>query len=511
MTLSTPRMSPRLSSAFGLGSILFCLSVLATGFVTFGSGAARADEITVPVNRAELIGTGDKEMNEVMVANPDIADVHVHGTNKLSIIGKQIGRTSLRIFDKKGNVLRDSEILVTYDLPAIRRALSEFLPNDPIGVKLVNTNIALIGDVRSGAVIDKAMQIVNEFMKDQGSALGGGGAAAAGATTSVLPEPKVINLLQVTSGQQVMLRVRVGEIQRTAVKNLGTILSGGKKSGSTTINGGSGGGSSIFSGQTVTQADGSTLTGFVPGGVVHNSDNLFGFLSGTVASGGTTLTASLDALETQGLFKVLAEPNLVALSGEQAEFLAGGEFPVPIVSGLGSAASSGVQYKKYGVSVQFLPYVISDTRIRLAVQPEVSEIAGAAKVIQGINIPTVSTRRAKTTVELAPGESFMIAGLMRDNLNSAVNQIPGLSEIPIFSALLRSTTYERNETELVIAVTPYLVDPVQGSDIRLPTDNFKAASTMEQFFYGALGAISETSLRVSETPLLEGPMGFMVD
>lgn len=502
-------------SLFAMHSILprsrtaLRLSALAAfAMLALGWSAAHADEITVPVNRAELISTGNKEMNEVMVANPDIADVHVHGTNKLSIIGKQIGRTSLRIFDKQGNVIRDAEILVTYDLPAIRRALSEFLPNDPVGVKLVNTNIALIGEVRSAAVIDKAMQIVNEFMKDQGP---GPGASAAGATTSVLPEPKVINLLQVTSSQQVMLRVRVGEIQRTAIKNLGTILSGAKAGGSTIIAGGSGGGSSLFQPSATANADGSVTSAFSPGAIIHQSDNLFGFLSGSVQSGGATLTASLDALETQGLFKVLAEPNLVALSGEQAEFLAGGEFPVPIISGLGSAASSGIEYKKYGVSVQFLPYVLSESRIRLAVQPEVSELAGAAKVIQGINIPTVSTRRAKTTVELAPGESFMIAGLIRDNLNSAVNQIPGLSEIPLFSALLRSTTYERNETELVIAVTPYLVDPVQSSDIRLPTDNFKPASTMEQFFYGALGAISETSLRVSETPLLEGPMGFMVD
>ncbi len=485
---------------------LACLAVMAVA-LTVSPAARAAEEIVVPLNRSELVTTA-KDMNEVMVSNPDIADVHVHGTTKLSIVGKTIGRTNIRIFDKDGNVLREADILVTYDLPAIRRALSEFLPNDPVGVKLINTNIALIGEVRNATVIDKAMQIVNEYMKDAG---GTGAAAGGGATTSALPEPKVVNLLQLTSGQQVMLRVRVGEIQRTAIKNLGTILSGGKQSGNTLIRGGSGGGNALFQSDGTTTTSGGNTGTFTPGSIVHSSDNLFGFIAGTVATGNLTLTGSLDALETQGLFKVLAEPNLVALSGEQAEFLAGGEFPVPIVSGLGSAASSGVQYKKYGVSVQFLPYVLSENRIRLAVQPEVSELAEAAKVIQGINIPTVTTRRAKTTVELAPGESFMIAGLIRDQLNSAVNQIPGLSEIPIFSALMRSTAYQRNETELVIAVTPYLVDPVQSADIRLPTDNFKPASTMEQFFYGALGAMSETSLRVSETPLLEGPMGFMVD
>ena len=459
---------------------------------------AQAEEITVPVNRAELLTTA-KDMSEVMIANPDIADIHVHGANKLSIIGKQIGRTSLKIFDKDGNLLRDADVFVSYDLPAIRKALSEFLPGDPVGVKLVNTNLALVGEVRDASAIEKAMQIVNEFVKDQSQ-----GAATPGAVSNPLPDPKIINLLQVTSGQQVMLRVRVGEIQRTAVKNLGATLTGGKSGGRFGVQGGA---NALNWGDTTNGGTGA----FVPGSVVHKADETFGFLTGSLTTGSVSLSASLDALETQGLFKVLAEPNLVALSGEQAEFLAGGEFPVPTTSGTGASAAQGVQYKKYGVSVQFMPFVISENRIRLAVSPEVSELSTPAAPINGVSLPTLNTRRAKTTVELAPGESFMIAGLIRDQLNTAVTQLPGISEIPIFSALLRSTSYQRNETELVIAVTPYLVDPLKTSDVRLPTDGFKTASTMEQFFYGALSAISESSVRTAETPQLEGPIGFIVD
>ena len=488
-----PQGVRRTATAFGLFAFLACAAMAPAN--------SRAEDLTVPVNRAELITTA-KDMAEVMIANPDIADIHVHSPNKLSIIGKQIGRTSLKIFDKDGNVLREADVFVSYDLPAIRKALSEFLPNDPVGVKLVNTNLALIGEVRDGTTIERAMQIVNEFVKDQTGA--GAGTASAGAGTAPLPDPKIINMLTVTSGQQVMLRVRVGEMQRTALKKLGSTVTGGKTGSRFSALGGA---------NKLSFGDGGTdNTGtFNPGAVRLTDGDQFGFLVGHLETGSLSISAALDALETQGMFKVLAEPNLVALSGEQAEFLAGGEFPVPTTAGTGASAAQGIEYKKYGVSVQFAPFVISESRIRLSVMPEVSELAESAAPIAGISLPTLSTRRAKTTVELAPGESFMIAGLIRDQLNASVKQLPGIAEIPIFSALLRSTSYQRNETELVIAVTPYLVDPIKSSDVRLPTDGYKTPSVMDMFFYGALSAVSESAVRAAETPQLEGPIGFMVD
>jgi pilus assembly protein CpaC len=166
-----------------------------------------------------------------------------------------------------------------------------------------------------------------------------------------------------------------------------------------------------------------------------------------------------------------------------------------------------VEFKKYGVSLSFVPFVLSSNRIRLVVEPELSEI----DTTRAGDVPSLTTRKAKTTVELSPGESFMVAGLIRDQINTAVQEIPGIAEVPIISALMRSTSYQRQETELVISVTPYIVDPVVHSDIRMPTDEYRTPSTMELFFYGALGSLSGNSYKISQKPVLEGPVGFMTE
>ena len=195
---------------------------------------------------------------------------------------------------------------------------------------------------------------------------------------------------------------------------------------------------------------------------------------------------------------------MTALSGEEAQFLAGGEFPVPAPQGLGSVS---IEYKTYGVALKFIPYVLSKNRVRIQVQPEVSELSTQNELsISGFIAPSIVTRRASTTVELAPGESFMIAGLLQDNLSSNIDQLPGASEIPVLGALFRSTAYQRQETELVIAVTPYIVDPIKDTDIKLPSDDFRPASFFETVFLGSLA--SNKGAKVS-TP--EGPTGFMTD
>lgn len=225
------------------------------------------------------------------------------------------------------------------------------------------------------------------------------------------------------------------------------------------------------------------------------------------------MAGALRALERDGVFKLLAEPNLVAVSGEEAEFLAGGEIPVPSVSS--SSSSSGgvtIEYKPFGVALRFTPQILSENRIRMLVLPEVSEISTENTVqISGFSIPSITTRRAKTTIELAPGESFMIAGLIKDDMRATVDQMPGVKEVPVLGALFRSTEFRRNETELVIAVTPYVVDPLKSSDVKLPTDDFRPSSQMELFFYGALGSLSGNAPVISQTPPVEGPIGFMVD
>ncbi|HEU5047061.1 MAG TPA: type II and III secretion system protein family protein [Rickettsiales bacterium] len=513
-----------------LGAFVCALTLTAAPQIT---KAASMDNLVgglfVPVSRSELVVV-PTDISEVLIADPSIADVHVIGERRLAIIGNQIGRTNAKIFDKQKHVIRQFDVVVGYDLPAIRRALHFFLPHEHIHVDLVNTNIALTGEVSDATVVDKAMRIVGQFVYQ---AVNGGANTFSGGTTTAATQsgaaasrpvsqnvnnglnqywtgdtPTVLNLLKVTSGQQVMLRVRVGEVQRDALKNLGISLSHLADNGR--IIGATQNKLNIFDGS-LTNSSGSTTTSALGvGGLYHNSNDA-GFLMGTLTSGGFALSAAIEALETDGLLKILAEPDLVAMSGEKAEFLAGGEFPiiVPQVGGTAGAINT-VQFQSYGVAVQFVPYVLTDDRVRISVQPEVSEIDQSSLSITNV-APALVTRRAKTTVELAPGESFMIAGLMSDRLNSNINQIPGASSIPVLGALLRSTAYQRHETELVIAVTPYIVDPMKNSDVRLPTDDFRPASVMEQFFYGSLGAMSGEEYKQDQTPSLEGPVGFITD
>lgn len=469
--------------------------LLALIALTAFTAPAWAEDFVVPLNRSRLISTGP-EIGEAMIANPKIADIHVHGPHRISVIGISRGETTLRILDKNGNVLKSVPISVTYDLPAIRKAMREFLPYENVGVELIGTKLALTGQVSSATAVDRALEIGSQFL-DREDAQGGAN------TGGDQKRAAIVNLLQVASGQQVMLRVRVGEIRRSALKRLGVNLQGFNVNGSFGMSGGTGNGLLPFLADS--DADFGTFD--------LDQDNTFGLLGGVLNKGNLGLGVSVEALENDGLLKILAEPNLVALSGEKAEFLAGGEVPVPVPqSGGGNSNLITIEYKQFGVSVSFVPYVLAENRIRLSVFPEVSELSNENGVtVSGFNIPSFTTRRAKTTVELSPGESFMIAGLIRDEMNTAIRQLPGLNELPVLGALFRSTAFQKNETELVIAVTPYLVDPLKSSDVRLPTDDFRPASNMEMFFYGALSSIAHGERKTSQTPSLEGPIGFMVE
>lgn len=479
------------------------VSALALALSVGGQMAALAEDMLVPVSRSVLVEV-PVEMGEVIVADPEVADIYVHGKNKLSVLGKSLGRTTVRVFDPQNKLIRTVDVLVGYDLPAIRKALKGFLPYEAVGVEMVNSNIALTGQVSSISAADKAVKIVNEFVEPAFSEKKGKSASGGGNKKF---STKVINLMSVTAGQQVMLRVRVGEMKRTAMRNLGLNLQAIRAGADSSFSIATGGGIDAFIkhsdpaedlpfGAYTVPRDGSGAARGIVGGTFLNSH-------------GNGISGLLEALERDGLFKVLAEPNLVAMSGEKAKFLAGGEFPIPLADNEGNI---NVEFKTFGVSVNFVPTVLSESRIRIQVKPEVSELSTEGAVtVGGLTIPALSTRRASTTVELAPGESFMIAGLILDQMKSTVEQLPGAGEIPILGALLRSTAYQREETELVLAITPYLVDPMLSGDVKLPTDEFKPASVMESFFYGALGSISDDAERVSQTPSLEGPIGFMVD
>lgn len=468
-------------------AIALILSVAASSYAAVGAGSV----FYVPINRSELI-TLTADMSEVVVTDPDVANVLVHGKRKVSVIGTQIGQTTLRIFNSDHQLIRDVDVVVTYDLPAVRRALKQFLPNERIGVNMVNTRMALTGDVSSAASATTAMEIAQEFIHGKLSDKDADRRAAYDGDKNISP---IINLMKVSAGQQVMLRIRIGEAQRSAVKNLGVSLQ-------------------AFGGSNLPLAIGTGISRLVTTGSttefnygkVQASNSTSAFFTGSVYTPGSTgIGAAIEALERDGLVKILAEPNLTALSGEEAQFLAGGEFPIPVPQQQGTTT---IEYKPFGVALKFTPYVLSPNRIRIQVNPEVSEISSdnAIKTTDGYTAPSLITRRASTTVELAPGESFMIAGLMRDDISSTIDQLPGAGNIPVLGALFRSTAYKRNETELVIAVTPYLVDPIKGSDVKLPTDDFRPASFLESIFFGALG-----TTRGAKDPSVEGPNGFMTD
>lgn len=491
--------------------------------------AADSQPVFVPTGRSSLI-TLPSPAGEVMVANPEVADIHIHNAQHIAIIAKKQGRTTVRIMGRDGQPLRELAVTVGYDLPALRKALKDYLPHEKINVEMMNTSVALTGKVSSASVVDTAIRIAREYVSEQPSSSSAPQAAGALAALAPSAQPAaassgpagsehILNLLQVTSGQQVMLRVRVGEIRRTALKELGIDLNLIQRAqGSSAFSLGTGGGiaSLVSPGTSAAVSPGVFL---LPGGQAPT--NTRGVLSGVWqpdGANGNSHSALLRALEQDGLFKVLAEPNLVAISGEEAEFLSGGEIPIPVVQNSnGGNSNISIQYKPFGVAVKFTPSVLTENRIRMTVQPEVSDVSQANGVtISGFRVPGIETRRARTTVELAPGESFMIAGLINDNTRASIEQLPGAKELPVLGALFRSTAFQRNESELVIAVTPYIVDPTLSSDIKLPSDDFRPASQMEMFFLGALGstdtsASPDAPAAPSATPALEGPTGFMVD
>lgn len=493
------------------------LGLAAAASAALFSANAFAAELHVGASRSTLVKSA-RPMGEVIVADPEIADVHAHGTTYLSVVGKRPGRTTVRIFDKERKLLQTYDVEVDHDLVAIRKALKTFLPDEVIGVEMVGNNIALSGNVSSAEAAERAVKVASEFVKTGPSQ---NAAPAAANSETAEAEPTLLNLMKITTGQQVMLRVRVGEIQRSALKNLSVNLNGFTGSGVAGAFFGSGAAGLAGLITPVDQLGQDAAAGYGPGqfqfpsdtnGVPNNTQGLITTFWKPRGSHGITIGSALQALERDGLFKLLAEPNLVAISGEQAEFLAGGEIPIPVPQGGGTSNTVTIEYKPFGVAVKFRPFVLAENRIRMEVSPEVSELDAAnALKFNGFTVPAISTRRAKTTVELAPGESFMIAGLIKDQTRSNIDQLPGVKELPILGALFRSTEFQRNETELVIAVTPYGVDPVKASDVRLPTDNFAPASQMEMFFYGALGTLSGNAYQLSQTPTAEGPIGFMVE
>lgn len=427
-------------SALVAAACLIALARPAEAQITVASGID-AGELSVPVNKSQVLRT-DRPYAKALIGNPEIADIVPIATTSLYVLGKKTGTTSLTLYDRANRLIAVVDVVVGPDVMTLKRQLNDLLPGQSVGARMSNDSVILEGTVPDAVIADRAVQIAQTFAPG-----------------------KVVNLLSIGSAQQVMLEVRFAEVKRSALSQLGV-------SWFSQSNGGTFGGVTGNNASQSPSNDTDALPGALGRGAIAGS---FGIISKTFHALGANFNVTLDALERKGVVNTLAEPTLVALSGETASFLAGGEFPVPVVQNVGGNGNNSsaftVEWKPFGVSLAFTPTVLSDGVINLLVAPEVSSIDPSASiVINNLSIPGLQTRRAKTVVELHDGESFALAGLLRKDFQDTVRQVPLLGSLPIIGALFRSTGFQHEQTELVIVVTPRLVRPVPAGMLKVPTD-----------------------------------------
>lgn len=413
--------------------------------------ATHAGELEVAINKSQII-TADQPIDRAMIGNEEIADILPVSERSVYVLGKKMGTTSLTLYDKSNRVIAIMDISVGPDVEALRRQFSDILPGENIDARLTNGKLMLTGMVSDPGASSRAQRIATAYAGED-----------------------VINMLAIGSPQQVMLEVRFAEVNRTVGEELGASGFAGTNSGDFGF--AQGNGAAVIPGD-----DGTGQLRLDP---ILDS---FGILSALFRIGDVNIEAYLDTLERKGLSKTLAEPTLVALSGEKASFLAGGEFPVPVAQAGGNgggAQAITVEFKPFGVSLGFTPTVLGGRVINLVVEPEVSSIDPSASItINGLSVPGLQTRRASTTVELRDGESFVLAGLLRTEYQTTVQQLPILGSIPIIGSLFRSTKFQKGETELLIVVTPRLVNPIRPEQVRLPTDRVADPDVAETLLLG---------------------------
>ncbi len=441
--------------------------------------------ITISKGRGQLVNLS-APMSDLFVADDTVADVQVRSPTQLYVFGKGVGETTIYATTKGGQVVYSTNVRVASNSATVDQMLSMAIPGSAIETTPLNGAILLTGTVATPEESADAERLVQAYVGD---------------TT------KVISRLKVATPLQVNLQVRFAEVSRELTKEIGVNLLTRDQTGGFMFGIAQGrnfGSIGNFDTSQFPKLDASQLFGLPAGSlslpfnpatgqfVNPNSGTAFNFNNLGQGAGKTALAlagrlfgidvaSAIDLAETQGLITTLANPNLTALSGETASFLAGGEIPIPLAQGLGQI---GVEYKQYGVSLAFTPTVLADGRISMRVRPEVSELtSNGAVVLNGFQIPALTTRRAETTVELGSGQSFMIGGLLQNKHFNQIDKAPGVGDVPILGSLFRSTRFRRAETELVIIVTPYLVKP-SSAPLPLPTDGYKAASDVERVLLG---------------------------
>lgn len=417
-------------------------------------------QIYVEVGKGRLLRL-DEAPATVFLADPKVADIQFKSTKLVYLVGKSTGETSLYALDKKDRILLNRKIIVGYDLDQLKSAIDQLIPDSGVQPSMIQNTLVLDGVLSSPAEAEAVRELAKGF-------IGKGG--------------RMLFRVSVSMPNQVNLRVSIAEVNRSVVKTLGFEFLGTGNSGSI--------GTALLSGAF---------------NIASNINKSFGPFN---------LGLWFEALETEGLIKILAEPNLTTLSGETASFLAGGEFPVTGQRDPDSGTIP-IEFKPFGVSLSFTPTLLDRHRISLKVRPEVSQISSqGGVVVDGVPVVTVTTRRTETTVELGDGESLAIAGLLQRNDQNDVSRVPGLGDIPILGALFRSDNYRRNETELVIVITPYIVKPT-SERLALPTDGYEASNDYDRIVQGITyrdthGSVPDRVAKSSGQRLV-GAVGFQVE
>mgnify|MGYP006196256185 FL=1 len=442
--------------------------------------AANISTIQVPLYKSRVLTTR-AAVKKVSVGNPEIADILVTSPTQLYLLGRSLGSTNVLLWDGRNQLIDSLDLEVIHDLSGLKSKLHELLPNERIEVYSAQGALVLRGQVSSAAAVDTAVKLAKTYTAQSASVVQGEGEAAEAAPSQSL---EVINLLSVGGSQQVMLEVKVAEMQRSLVKRLGVRFLGIGSAGNWNLGG--------FN-------DSASLAE-----TLLSSDK--GFLA-QFTSGSFLFDAVLEAAKENGSAKVLAEPTLTTLTGQQAEFISGGEFPIPVSDDDGIT----IEYKEFGVGVKFLPVVLDSGRINLNLNVSVSELVAAnslvvnteAAVGASLLVPALTKRSAQSTVELGNGQTIAIAGLISENTRDFVSRFPGLGDIAVLGHLFRSQEFINGETELVILVTPHLAKPVDARSVRLPTEKVVAPGDMDFYLLGRtkgreMGRPVPVSLGVSE-------------
>ena len=439
-------------------------------------GQMNARPVALGVGKSMVIDL-PRDIKDVLVADPKIANAVVRSAQRAYIIGAAVGQTSIVFFDSTGQQIAAYDIAVTRDLNGLRTALKQLLPNSDIHIEGVGEGVVLSGTA--------ANPIDAQQANDMATRLAGG------------PD-RVVNSIAVRGRDQVMLKVALAEVQRSIIKQLGIDLTASMSYGTAVVR---------FSNTNPFTANNSPL---VP------TNALTGAL-GTNPS----VTATLRAMESAGVVRTLAEPNLTAISGESATFISGGEFPIP--TGVTCQTTTGgaigqcvqtVSFKKFGISLNFTPVVLTEGRISLRVMTEVSEVSTENSLTGGAGgttIPSIKTRRAETTLEIPSGGSMAMAGLIQEQTKQAINGFPGLAQLPVLGSLFRSRDFVNSQTELMVLVTPYVVRAVAQKDLSRPDDGFASASDPQSELLGSINRIYGVPGRVEPARNYRGTYGFITD